>query len=60
MTGAGITVPPSRGPAPFARWSWLAASAVGCLAVAVVVATFPLGSDFAPAHSSLWTAEAGS
>jgi hypothetical protein len=44
MTGAGVTVPPSRGPAPFARWPWLAASAVGCLAVAVVVATFPLGS----------------
>jgi len=37
-------VPPSRGPAPFAHWPWLAASAVGCLAVAVVVATFPLGS----------------
>ena len=37
-------MPPSRGPAPFAHWPWLAASAVGCLAVAVVVATFPLGS----------------
>jgi hypothetical protein len=44
MTGAGTTVPPSRGPAPFPRWPTLAASALGCLAVAVVVATFPLGS----------------
>jgi hypothetical protein len=44
MTGAGIAVPPSRGPAPFPRWESLAASALGCLALAVVVATFPLGS----------------
>jgi len=44
MTGAGTTVPLSRGPAPFPRWPSLAASALGCLAVAVVVTTFPLAS----------------
>jgi hypothetical protein len=37
-------VPPSRGPAPFPRWPLPAATAVGCLALAVVAATFPLGS----------------
>ena len=31
MTGAGITVPPARGPAPFARWPLVAASALGWL-----------------------------
>ena len=44
MTVAGGTVPLSRKPAPFTRWPPLAASALGCLALAVVAATFPLGS----------------
>jgi hypothetical protein len=44
MTAAGGTAPPSRGPAPFPRWPSLLASALAALALAVVVATFPLGS----------------
>jgi len=44
MTVAGGTVPLPRKPAPFARLPLLAASALACLAVAVVAVTFPLGS----------------
>jgi hypothetical protein len=44
MTVAGRTAPPLQGPVPFTRWPPLAASALGCLAVAVVAVTFPLGS----------------
>jgi hypothetical protein len=44
MTVAGRTAPLSRKPAPFTRWPPLAATGLGCLALAVVAATFPLGS----------------
>jgi hypothetical protein len=44
MTAAGGGAALSRKPAPLPRWPALAASALGCLAVAVVAATFPLGS----------------
>jgi len=44
MTAAGGTAPLSRGPAPSTRWPALAASALGCLVVAVTAATFPLSS----------------
>jgi hypothetical protein len=69
MTGAGITVPPSRGPAPFAPWSWLAGGrligvGVGSLAGQVVRFRRSAGERhqraLEPAHLSLWTAEAWS
>jgi len=44
MTAAGGTAPLSRKPAPSTRWPALAASALGCLVVAVTAATFPLSS----------------
>ena len=44
MAVAGGTVPLSRKPAPLPRWPPLTASALGCLAVAVVAVTFPLAS----------------
>jgi hypothetical protein len=44
MTVAGRTAQPLQPAAPFARWSAVLAAGLGCLALAVVVATFPLGS----------------
>jgi hypothetical protein len=44
MTAAGKTAQPLQPAAPFARWSAVLAAGLGCLALAVVVATFPLGS----------------
>jgi len=44
MTGAGRTAQPLQPAAPFARWSAMLAAGLGCLALAVVVATFPLAS----------------
>jgi hypothetical protein len=44
MTVAGTTAQPLQPAAPFARWSAVLAAGLGCLALAVVVATFPLGS----------------
>jgi hypothetical protein len=44
MTVAGKTAQPLRPAAPFARWSAVLAAGLGCLALAAVVATFPLGS----------------
>jgi hypothetical protein len=44
MTVAGKTAQPLQPAAPFARWSAVLAAGLGCLALAVVAATFPLGS----------------
>jgi hypothetical protein len=44
MTVAGKTAQPLQPAAPFARWSAVPAAGLGCLALAVVVATFPLAS----------------
>src|ERR1700733_11507273 len=44
MTVAGRTAQPLQPAAPFARWSAVLAAGLGCLALAVVVATFPLAS----------------
>ena len=44
MTVAGKTAQPLQPAAPFARWSAVLAAGLGCLALAVVVATFPLAS----------------
>jgi hypothetical protein len=44
MTVAGTTAQPLQPAAPFARWSAVLAAGLGCLALAVVVATFPLAS----------------
>src|SRR5690348_2165014 len=42
--GSGETAQPLQPAALFARWSAVLAAGLGCLALAVVVATFPLGS----------------
>jgi hypothetical protein len=44
MTVAGKTAQLLQPAAPFARWSAVLSAGLGCLALAVVVATFPLGS----------------
>src|ERR1700747_1895398 len=44
MTVAGTTAQPLQPAAPFARWSAVLAAGLGCLALAAVAATFPLGS----------------
>jgi hypothetical protein len=44
MTVAGRTAQPLQPATPFARWSAMLAAGLGCLALAVVVATFPLAS----------------
>ena len=44
MTVAGKTAQPLQLAAPFARWSAVLAAGLGCLALAVMVATFPLAS----------------
>ena len=44
MTVAGRTAQPLQPAAPSARWSAVLAVGLGCLALAVVVATFPLAS----------------
>jgi hypothetical protein len=44
MTVAGGTAQPLQPAAPFARWTAVLAAGLGCLALAVVVATFPLAS----------------
>ena len=44
MTVAGRTAQPLQPAAPFARWSAVLAAGLGCLALAVVLATFPLAS----------------
>ena len=44
MTVAGKTAQPLQPAAPFARWPAVLAAGLGCLALAVMVATFPLAS----------------
>jgi hypothetical protein len=44
MTVAGKTAQPLQPAAPFARWPAVLAAGLGCLTLAVVVATFPLAS----------------
>jgi hypothetical protein len=44
MTVAGKTAQPWQPAAPFAGWPAVLAAGLGCLALAVVAATFPLGS----------------
>jgi len=44
MTVAGRTAQPLQPAAPFARWPAVLAVGLGCLAVALVAATFPLSS----------------
>lgn len=66
MTVAGTTAQPSQPAAPFARWSAVLAAGLGCLALAVVVATFPLDlgetvqQALEPEHLSLWIGEVAS
>jgi hypothetical protein len=63
MTVAGTTAQPLQPAVPFARWSAVLAAGLGCLALAVVVVTFPLDlgetvqQALEPEHLSLWTAE---
>jgi hypothetical protein len=70
MTAAGRTAQPLQPAAPFARWSAVLAAGLGCLALAIVVATDPdvttldlsatVQRALEPAHLSLWIGEVAS